>query len=260
MSHFDAHHLKKSILNTIFQAVKAITGGITAINGQLIKGSGYAISAGGQVSVLLLARVACVAAISPSDGNRLNVSSLVVVVLRILHVCIRRVIDHFSRWHAHARHPYTLVVFCLQLVAKSGDAVSNVGKKIALSAELVEPHSHKYPTSGGGGGSAAGIQATIAKLISGSSGASSGGSSGGHTEVEHHGHVEGKLNRSVFDAILSSIKSIILSLSSFISRFHSEQKPAPYATDKIDHLRIVCVILDLRDARPQVDRRSRLVR
>lgn len=33
----------------MFQAVKAITGGITAINGKLIKGSGYAISAGGQV-------------------------------------------------------------------------------------------------------------------------------------------------------------------------------------------------------------------
>lgn len=34
-------------MNTLFQAVKAITGGITAINGQLIKGSGYAISHGG---------------------------------------------------------------------------------------------------------------------------------------------------------------------------------------------------------------------
>lgn len=50
VAHFDAHELKRSILNTIFQAVKAITGGITAINGQLIKGSGYAISAGGKVS------------------------------------------------------------------------------------------------------------------------------------------------------------------------------------------------------------------
>lgn len=52
VSHFDAGELKRSILNTIFQAVKAITGGITAINGQLIKGSGYAISAGGKVSVV----------------------------------------------------------------------------------------------------------------------------------------------------------------------------------------------------------------
>lgn len=34
-------------MNTLFQAVKAITGGITAINGQIIKGSGYAISHGG---------------------------------------------------------------------------------------------------------------------------------------------------------------------------------------------------------------------
>lgn len=49
MSTFDGWALKRSILNTIFQAVKAITGGITAINGQLIKGSGYAISAGGKV-------------------------------------------------------------------------------------------------------------------------------------------------------------------------------------------------------------------
>ena len=49
--HFDGWELKKSILNTIFQAVKAITGGIAAINGQLIKGSGYAISKGGQVYI-----------------------------------------------------------------------------------------------------------------------------------------------------------------------------------------------------------------
>lgn len=48
--HFDAWELKKSILNTLFQAVKAITGGVTAIKGQLIKGSGYALSHGGKVS------------------------------------------------------------------------------------------------------------------------------------------------------------------------------------------------------------------
>lgn len=47
--HFDAWELKKSILNTLFQAVKAITGGVTAIKGQLIKGSGYALSHGGKV-------------------------------------------------------------------------------------------------------------------------------------------------------------------------------------------------------------------
>ncbi|XP_067619296.1 uncharacterized protein [Eurosta solidaginis] len=40
---------KKSILNTIFQAVKAITGGVTALKGQLIKGSGYALSASGNL-------------------------------------------------------------------------------------------------------------------------------------------------------------------------------------------------------------------
>lgn len=41
--------MKKSVLNTLFQAVKAITGGVTAIKGQLIKGSGYASSASGKV-------------------------------------------------------------------------------------------------------------------------------------------------------------------------------------------------------------------
>ncbi|KAL5289610.1 hypothetical protein ACFFRR_009586 [Megaselia abdita] len=46
---FDPWTLKKSVLNTLFQAVKAITGGVTAIKGQLIKGSGYASSASGKV-------------------------------------------------------------------------------------------------------------------------------------------------------------------------------------------------------------------
>lgn len=41
--------MKKTVLNTIFQAVKAITGGVTALKGQLIKGSGYALSASGQL-------------------------------------------------------------------------------------------------------------------------------------------------------------------------------------------------------------------
>lgn len=36
-------------MNTIFQAVKAITGGVTALKGQLIKGSGYFLSASGNV-------------------------------------------------------------------------------------------------------------------------------------------------------------------------------------------------------------------
>ncbi|KAL1404029.1 hypothetical protein pipiens_001743 [Culex pipiens pipiens] len=48
-SHFDGWSLKKSILNTLFQAVKAITGGVTILKGQLIKGSGYAISGLGKV-------------------------------------------------------------------------------------------------------------------------------------------------------------------------------------------------------------------
>ncbi|XP_032593076.1 uncharacterized protein LOC116805418 isoform X3 [Drosophila grimshawi] len=46
---YDPWSFKKSVLNTIFQAVKAITGGVTALKGQLIKGSGYALSAGGNL-------------------------------------------------------------------------------------------------------------------------------------------------------------------------------------------------------------------
>lgn len=46
---YDPWSLKKSVLNTIFQAVKAITGGVTALKGQLIKGSGYALKASGHV-------------------------------------------------------------------------------------------------------------------------------------------------------------------------------------------------------------------
>lgn len=47
---FDGWSLKKSILNTLLQAVKAIAGGITTLKGQLIKGSGYLVSGGGKVS------------------------------------------------------------------------------------------------------------------------------------------------------------------------------------------------------------------
>ena len=46
---YDPWSFKKSLLSTIFQAVKAITGGVTALKGQLIKGSGYALSASGNV-------------------------------------------------------------------------------------------------------------------------------------------------------------------------------------------------------------------
>lgn len=47
---FDGWSLKKSILNTLLQAVKAIAGGVTSLKGQLIKGSGYLVSAKGKVS------------------------------------------------------------------------------------------------------------------------------------------------------------------------------------------------------------------
>ncbi|XP_037954376.1 putative lysozyme-like protein [Teleopsis dalmanni] len=46
---YDPWSFKKSVLNTILQAVKAITGGVTALKGQLIKGSGYALSASGNI-------------------------------------------------------------------------------------------------------------------------------------------------------------------------------------------------------------------
>lgn len=46
---YDPWSFKKTVLNTIFQAVKAITGGVTALKGQLIKGSGYALSASGNL-------------------------------------------------------------------------------------------------------------------------------------------------------------------------------------------------------------------
>ncbi|KAJ8985637.1 hypothetical protein NQ317_015133 [Molorchus minor] len=46
---FDFWTLKKSILNTLLQAVKAIKGGVIAVKGQLIKGSGHLISAKGKL-------------------------------------------------------------------------------------------------------------------------------------------------------------------------------------------------------------------
>lgn len=50
---FDGWSLKKSILNTLLQAVKAIAGGVTTLQGQLIKGSGYLVTQKGKVSILL---------------------------------------------------------------------------------------------------------------------------------------------------------------------------------------------------------------
>lgn len=46
---FDGWSLKKSILNTVLQAVKAIAGGVTTLKGQLIKGSGYLVSNKGKL-------------------------------------------------------------------------------------------------------------------------------------------------------------------------------------------------------------------
>jgi hypothetical protein len=47
---FDGWSLKKSIINTLLQAVKAIAGGVTTLKGQLIKGSGYVVQQKGKVS------------------------------------------------------------------------------------------------------------------------------------------------------------------------------------------------------------------
>ncbi|CRK88032.1 CLUMA_CG001818, isoform A [Clunio marinus] len=46
---FDGWELKQSIVNTLLQAVKAIAGGITTLNGQLIKGSGYLVTQKGKL-------------------------------------------------------------------------------------------------------------------------------------------------------------------------------------------------------------------
>ncbi|GLV41072.1 uncharacterized protein CBL_04596 [Carabus blaptoides fortunei] len=46
---FDFWGLKKSIFNTLIQAVKAIKGGVIAIKGQLIKGGGALVSAKGNI-------------------------------------------------------------------------------------------------------------------------------------------------------------------------------------------------------------------
>lgn len=41
--------MKKAIVNTIVQALKAIGGGVIALKGQLLKGGGYVISAKGRL-------------------------------------------------------------------------------------------------------------------------------------------------------------------------------------------------------------------
>ncbi|CAH1373155.1 unnamed protein product [Tenebrio molitor] len=72
----DFWSLKKSILNTLLQAVKAIKGGVIAIKGQLIKGSGYLISAKGKLisskgeAITNLGKnIATSAVLSPAHGH-----------------------------------------------------------------------------------------------------------------------------------------------------------------------------------------------
>lgn len=83
---FDGGDLKRNILNTLFQAVKAISGGIVGIKGQLIKGSGYLVSAkgkliassGDQVSGLgtKLTHSATLVPAGPSSGGKAQLFSL----------------------------------------------------------------------------------------------------------------------------------------------------------------------------------------
>lgn len=40
---------KKAIISTLMQAVKAISGGVIALKGQLLKGSGYLVSTKGKI-------------------------------------------------------------------------------------------------------------------------------------------------------------------------------------------------------------------
>lgn len=46
---FDIWSFKKAILNTLFQALKAIGGGVIALKGKLIKGGGIVISTKGSI-------------------------------------------------------------------------------------------------------------------------------------------------------------------------------------------------------------------
>ncbi|XP_033212721.1 uncharacterized protein LOC117170216 [Belonocnema kinseyi] len=46
---FDIWDFKKAILNTVFQALKAISGGVLALKGQLIKGGGFLVSTKGKI-------------------------------------------------------------------------------------------------------------------------------------------------------------------------------------------------------------------
>lgn len=83
---FDGGDLKRNILNTLFQAVKAISGGIVGIKGQLIKGSGYLVSAkgklisssGDQVSGLgtKITHSATLVPAGPSSGGKAQLFSL----------------------------------------------------------------------------------------------------------------------------------------------------------------------------------------
>lgn len=41
--------MKRAVLNTLLQAVKAIKGGVLALKGQLIKGGGYLLVGGGKL-------------------------------------------------------------------------------------------------------------------------------------------------------------------------------------------------------------------
>ncbi|XP_066581670.1 uncharacterized protein [Prorops nasuta] len=46
---FDIWDFKKAIINTLFQAVKAVSGGVLALKGQLIKGGGFLVSTKGRI-------------------------------------------------------------------------------------------------------------------------------------------------------------------------------------------------------------------
>lgn len=46
---FDVWDFKKAILNTVIQALKAISGGVLALKGQLIKGGGFLVSTKGKI-------------------------------------------------------------------------------------------------------------------------------------------------------------------------------------------------------------------
>ncbi|XP_055608491.1 mucin-6 isoform X2 [Uranotaenia lowii] len=117
--HFDGWGLKKSILNTLFQAVKAITGGVTVLKGQLIKGSGYAVSGIGKV-------IAAGGDAVSNVGKKITTSA--------------HLVPHSSHSHAHIS-PFA------KLSSGSAGIVSGASSSSAGLSSSSSGHHHTAPSS-----------------------------------------------------------------------------------------------------------------